>query len=166
MADNNKTKADELILEAFKKKDKKALEAYKNLKTELQKALTAKNAPEYSEAVFVQVAAKYCKSLTDAIQQFKDGGRKDLAKEYEAELNILSPLVPPQATPSDIMIALYDWAGKHDFLEWVDPNNHNLFQTPRIPKKEMGNAMKALKSQFPTTDGKYLSGQLNQFIIK
>lgn len=165
MADNKTTKADELILEALKKKDRKALEAYKNLKAELQKVLTAKNAPEYSESVFIQTTAKYCKTLSDAIQQFKDGGRNDLAKEYQSELDILSPLVPPPATPSDIMMALYDWAGKHDFLEWVDPNNHNLFQKPAIPKKEMGNAMKVLKEKFPTTDGKYLSEKLREFIV-
>lgn len=165
MNENVKTKVDELILEAFKKKDKKALEAYKNLKAELQKVLTAKKAPEYSEALFVQVAAKYCKSLQDAIQQFEDGGRADLANEYYAEMKILSLLVPPSATPSEIILALYEWAGQHNCLDWVDPNNHNLSQTPKIPKKEMGNVMKAMKVKFPTTDGKYLSQQITEFIV-
>ena len=59
------TRVDQLIKEALLSKDKIALNAYKNLKTELQKVLTAKNAPEYSEALFMQVTAKYAKSVTD-----------------------------------------------------------------------------------------------------
>ena len=41
------TRVDQLIKEALLSKDKIALNAYKNLKSELQKVLTAKNAPEY-----------------------------------------------------------------------------------------------------------------------
>ena len=48
---------DGLIKNATLSRDKVALNAYKNIKTELQKVLTAKNAPEYSEALFIQVTA-------------------------------------------------------------------------------------------------------------
>lgn len=158
-------KIDELILQSAKLKNRVELNAYKNLKAELQKMLTAKNAPEYSDSLFVQVAAKYAKTLEDAIAQFENGGRKDLSKEYKAELDVIKKLIPEEATPSDIMLALTEYAGKYDLLVWVDENNPNLFKKPAIPKRELNSTMKYLKERFPTTDGKKLMGVLKEYIV-
>ena len=54
-------KIDELIKQAFAEKNKAKQNAYKNVKAELQKVLTAKNAPEYSEEVFIKTVSKYMK---------------------------------------------------------------------------------------------------------
>lgn len=158
-------KIDELILKASKSKNRVELNAYKNLKAELQKVLTTKNTPEYSDSLFVQTAAKYAKSLEDAIQQFQQADRKDLVKEYQSELDVIKELVPQEATPSEIMLAIYDYCGKREMMGWVDPNNHNLFQEARIPKKEMGGVMKHLKSVFPTTDGKKLMEIVKTYVV-
>ena len=58
---------DNLIYESMKSGNKTELNAYKNIKTELWKVLTAKNAPKYSESIYLQVIAKYAKTLEDAI---------------------------------------------------------------------------------------------------
>ena len=96
------TRVDQLIKEALLSKDKIALNAYKNLKSELQKALTAKNAPEYSEALFIQVTTKYAKSLEDAILQFSEAHRDDLVSSYTDELEVVKNLLPEPVTAEDI----------------------------------------------------------------
>ena len=158
------TDVNQLIKEALLAKDKIALNAYKNLKTELQKVLTAKNAPEYSEALFMQVAAKYAKSLEDAIKQFSEARRADLVSDYTAELEVVKKLIPASATTSEIMLEIWEWAGEHSCLFPTDQNPNN-FQTPKIPKKEMGNVIKHLKSKFPTTDGKKVSEIVKKYLV-
>lgn len=158
------TDVNQLIKEALLAKDKIALNAYKNLKTELQKVLTAKNAPEYSEALFMQVIAKYAKSLEDAILQFSEAHRDDLVASYTSELEVVKKLLPEPATISEIMLSIWDWAGDNGFLEPTDSNPNN-FQTLRIPKKEMGNVIKHLKSKHPTTDGKKISEIAKKYLV-
>lgn len=155
---------DQLIKEALLAKDKVALNAYKNLKSELQKVLTAKNAPEYSEALFIQITAKYAKSLEEAIKQFSEAHRGDLVSEYTNELEVVKRLIPAPATISEIMLSIWEWAGDNGFLEQTDENPNN-FQTPRIPKKEMGSIIKHLKSKHPTTDGKKLSEIVKKYLV-
>ena len=96
------TRIDQLIKEALLSKDKIALNAYKNLKSELQKVLTTKNAPEYSEALFIQVTSKYVKSLEDAISQFSEAHRDDLISSYTDELEVVKKLLPEPVTAEDI----------------------------------------------------------------
>lgn len=159
------TRVDQLIKEALLSKDKIALNAYKNLKTELQKVLTAKNAPEYSEEVFIKTVSKYMKSLTDAIEQFKSAGRSDLAKEYSEELEIIKELVPAPATPTEIMQALWSYGSREGYMTEMVPGNPSAFTKPAIPKKEMGTAIKHLKSKFPTADGKMISEIVKKYIV-
>ena len=152
------TRVNQLIKEALLSKDNIALNAYKNLKSELQKVLTAKNAPEYSEALFIQVAAKYAKSLEDAILQFSEAHRDDLVASYTSELEVVKKLLPAPVNESDI---------KSEFEMWMIQNAENgkLESYNNLPKKEMGNAIKYLKSKFPTADGKMISEIVKNYII-
>lgn len=155
------TTVDQLIKEALLAKDKIALNAYKNLKTELQKVLTAKNAPEYSEALFIQVTAKYAKSLEDAIKQFSEAHRDDLVAEYTSEWEVVKKLLPEPVNESQIYSELCEWQIKMAFEnDWkVD------LDKPIIPKKEMGTAIKHLKSKFPTADGKRISEIVKKYLV-
>ena len=85
---------DNLIYESMKSGNKTELNAYKNIKTELWKVLTAKNAPKYSESIYLQVIAKYAKTLEDAILQFSEAHREDLVAEYTSELEVVRMLLP------------------------------------------------------------------------
>lgn len=159
-------KIDQLIKEALLAKDKVALNVYKNLKSELQKVLTAKNAPEYSETLFVQVTAKYAKSLEDAVLQFSEAHREDLVAEYSDELEVLRKLLPEPVSESD----LYVFIGKDkeyfsQFTEEYLDENGKVTRGIQIPKKEMGNAIKHLKSKFPQADGKLISTIVKEYCI-
>ena len=153
------TRVDQLIKEALLSKDKIALNSYKNLKSELQKVLTAKNAPKYSEALFIQVTAKYAKSLEDAIKQFSEAHRDDLVASYTSELEVLKKLLPEPVDASDIEYILYNWADELNFMDYseVQGTSENELPKIRIPKKEMGRAIKHLKIRFPTADGKMIA---------
>lgn len=154
------TEVDQLIKEALLAKDKIALNAYKNLKTELQKVLTAKNAPEYSEALFMQVTVKYARSLEDAIKQFSEAHRDDLVAEYTSELEVVKKLLPAPVNESQIKLELGNWFEQQEF-------GYKLGSTKvlNLPKKEMGTAIKYLKSKFPTADGKMISEIVKKYLV-
>lgn len=165
------TRVDQLIKDALLEKDKTALNAYKNLKTELQKVLTAKNAPEYSEALFTQVAAKYAKSLEDAIKQFSEAHRDDLVAEYTSEWEVVKKLLPEPVNESQIRSYLLSM----EFQKILHPENFEKIEkleklgivglNIEIPKKEMGTVIKYLKSKFPTADGKMISEIVKEYIV-
>lgn len=151
----------ELIKNATLSRDKVALNAYKNIKAELQKVLTAKNAPEYSEALLIQVTAKYAKSLEDAIKQFSEAHRDDLVASYTSELEVIKKLLPEPVNESQIERELGVWCGYNDYF--VIKEDKSLANA--IPKKEMGTVIKYLKSKFPTADGKIISEIVKKYII-
>lgn len=155
---------DELIKQAMKSRNKTELQAYQNLKAEIQKFKTAKNAKPYDEVAELTIISKYCKSLEDAIKQFSEAHRDDLVASYTAEWDVLKKLLPAPVTISEVMLVLWEWAGQNEFLEQVNENPNN-FQVPKIPKKEMGNAIKHLKSKFPTADGKMISEIVKKYLV-
>lgn len=161
------TDVNQLIKEALLAKDKIALNAYKNLKTELQKVLTAKNAPKYSEALFMQVATKYAKSLEDAILQFSEARRDDLVASYTSELEVVKKLLPAPVNESDIC----SFIGEDEFFSRFYVEIHGgergelVYLEPEFPKKEMGTVIKYLKSKFPTADGKMISEIVKKYVV-
>lgn len=153
---------DTLIKNATLSRDKVALNAYKNIKTELQKVLTAKNAPEYSEALFIQVTAKYAKKLEESISQFSEAHRDDLVSEYTSELEVVKKLLPEPVTARQIYSELYYLSIEKG---WVNTSPFTSNTAPHIPKKEMGTVIKYLKSKFPTADGKIISDVVKTYIV-
>ena len=150
---------DDLIKKATLSKDKVSLNAYKNLKTELQKVLTAKNAPEYSDALFTQISAKYAKSLEDAVLQFSEAGRDDLVSEYREELEVVKKLLPEPVNERDIYDELLDWADSEGYV------NRDIACEVEIPKRDMGLVIKHLKKVFPTADGKLIANIVKENLI-
>ncbi len=165
------TRVNQLIKEALLAKDKIALNAYKNLKSELQKVLTAKNAPEYSEVLFIQITAKYAKSLEDAILQFSEAHRDDLVASYTSELEVVKKLLPEPINESQIQSYLLSM----EFQKVMFPENSKKIENLeklgiigidiKIPKKEMGTVIKCLKSKFPTADGKMVSEIVKKYVV-
>lgn len=155
---------DSLIKQAMKSKNKTELEAYKNIKVEIQKNQTAKGAKPLTDESQIAIISKYAKSLEDAILQFSEAHRDDLVAEYTSEWEVVKKLIPEPATISEIMLSIWEWAGDNGFLEPTDSNSNN-FHTPRIPKKEMGSVIKYLKSEHPTTDSKKISETVKKYII-
>lgn len=159
-------KIDELIKEAYKSSDKTALNAYRNVKAEIQKVLTAKNAPEYSEKLFIHTVAKYGRRLEDSICQFEQAKREDLVDEYRSELEVVKKLLPKPVNESQIRSELYNHGLTVGWSECKIIEGTRSCETKvQIPKKEMGKCIKYLKDKFPTADGKLISDVIKEYVV-
>ena len=147
---------DNLIKVSMKSRNQTELRAYKNLKAEIQAFKTAKNAKPYDEAAEIQLISKMCKKLEDGILGFSEAGREDLVSEYRDELTVLKKLLPEPVNESQVCSELLEWCRENHFTQRfqtaIGYEEHSV-----IPKKEMGNAIKHLKSKFPQADGKLIS---------
>ena len=155
---------DELIKTSMKAKNQVELRAYKNLKAEIQTFKTAKNAKPYDEVAEISIIKKYCEKLEKSILSFSEAHREDLVAEYSDELEVLRKLLPEPVNESQVCSELSEWCRENHFTQ--------KFQTAIgyeehlvIPKKEMGNAIKHLKSKFPQADGKLISTIVKSFVI-
>ena len=151
----------ECIAKAMKSRNQVELRAYKNLKAEIQILQTAKNAKPYNEIAEIQLISKMCKKLEDSISSFIEANREDLASEYREELEVLKKLLPKPVEASDIEYILYIWADQKNFMDYSKEDLPEI----AIPKKEMGNAIKYLKSRFPQVDGKMISEIVKKYIV-
>ena len=161
----------ELIKNAMKSKNQVELRAYKNLKSEIQIVQTAKNAKPYDEAAEIQLISKMCKKLEDSILSFSEAGREDLAAEYRDELEVLKKLLPEPVNKGQVQISLHLWSFETNNYEKTTEKNSAFsiskvgYIIPRIPKKEMGSAIKYLKSKFPQADGKIIADIVTEYVI-
>ena len=151
---------DELIKTSMKAKNQVELRAYKNLKAEIQTFKTAKNAKPYDEIAEISIIKKYCEKLEKSILSFSEARREDLVAEYSDELEVLRKLLPKPVNESDIEYILYNWADEENFMDYSGSDLPEI----KIPKKEMGRAIKYLKSKFPQADGKVISEIVKRFI--
>ena len=143
---------DELIKESLKNKKTSELKVYRNLKADIMAFKTQKNAPVYDEAAELKIIQKYVTKMEDAEKQYSQAGRLDLATECRDELEVLRKLLPEPVKESDI----YDFVQGYAIDRiWVGTDD--VSTRVMIPKKNMGEVIKATKSQFPTADGKIIS---------
>lgn len=154
---------DLLIKNSMKSKNQEELRAYKNLKAEIQLLKTAKNAKPYDEAAEISLIRKMVDKLSVSITQFQKAHRQDLAFECMSEREILRKLLPEPVNESQIYSKLLEWCRTNHLIQ--------RFQTAvgyeeccLIPKKEMGNAIKHLKSKFPQADGKIISNIVKEYV--
>ena len=149
---------DNLIKESMKSRNHTELRAYKNLKAEIQAFKTAKNAKPYDEAAEISIIKKYCEKLEKSIISFSEAHREDLVSEYSDELEILRKLLPEPVGEQEICFFIGN--DQEYFSQFEDEylnEKGNIVKGIQIPKKEMGNAIKYLKSKFPQADGKLIS---------
>ena len=150
---------DELIKTSMKAKNQVELRAYKNLKAEIQTFKTAKNAKPYDEVAEISIIKKYCEKLEKSILSFSEAHREDLVLEYSDELEVLRKLLPEPVGEREICSFIGN--DQEYFSQFEDEylnEKGEIVKGIQIPKKEMGNAIKYLKSKFPQADGKLISG--------
>ena len=150
---------DKLIKESMKSRNQTELRAYKNLKTEIQAFKTAKNAKPYDEAAEISIIKKYCEKLEKSILSFSEAHREDLISEYSDELEVLRKLLPEPVGEREICSFIGN--DQEYFSQFEDEylnEKGEIVKGIQISKKEMGNAIKYLKSKFPQADGKLISG--------
>lgn len=143
---------DELIKESLKNKKTMDLKVYRILKSDIMAFKTQKNAPVYDEAAELKIIQKYVTKMEDAEKQYSHAGRLDLAIECRDELEVLRKLLPEPVKESDICDFVQGYAIDRNWVGTDDVSTRVM-----IPKKNMGEVIKATKSQFPTADGKIIS---------
>lgn len=155
---------DDLIKESMKSRNQTELRAYKNLKAEIQAFKTAKNAKPYDEAAEISIIKKYCEKLEKSILSFSEAHREDLVAEYSDELEVLRKLLPEPVNESQVCSELSEWCRENHFTQKfqtaIGYEEHLI-----IPKKEMGRAIKHLKTRFPQADGKLISTIVKSYTI-
>lgn len=139
---------DELIKDCLKNKKTVELKVYRNLKADIITFKTQKNAPEFTEAVFYSIINKYIKKMEDAEKQYFQAGRDDLSSECREESEVLRKLLPEPVTSQEILDLVTSTALDRNWIKG---------EKIAIPKKEMGNFIKQIKTVFPTADGKMIS---------
>lgn len=144
-------KIDELIKESLKEKKSVELKVYRNLKADIMAFKTQKNAPTYDEAAELKIIQKYVTKMEDAEKQYSQAAREDLASECRDELEVLRKLLPEPVKESEICDFVLSYALDRNWAGTV------ISTKVMIPKKNMGEVIKATKAQFPTADGKMIS---------
>ena len=131
-------KIDELIKSAMKNSQHSALRVYRAVKTAFMEYRTAKNAKPLDEAAEINIIRKMISAREDAMQQFKDAGRTELAEAESEEIIYLKPMLPPEVSEEDI----------RTYAESVITEKG---------MQNMGKYVKTLKEKFPTADGKLIA---------
>jgi uncharacterized protein len=147
---------DKYIQTALKNGEKNRVNAYRNLKSKILLAQTAKNAKGYDDATELSIIGKYVKELNEDSKAYFAANRNDLAVEYVEEADILSEFLPNEPTEDEIKIAI---------AEFISLNNGPISDTKTLAKSQMGSCIKYVKNQYPTADGKKVSEVVKSFIV-
>lgn len=91
----------------------------------------------------LQVVASLIKQRRDSVEQFRQGGREDLATKEEAEIAVLDAYLPPPVGEAEIEAAVAA----------------AIAETGATSARDMGKVMKAVMARFAgaTLDGKVVS---------
>lgn len=95
------------------------------------------------DAESLQVVAALIKQRRDSIEQFRGGGRDDLADKEAAEIAVLEGYLPPPVDPAELERTVDD----------------TILELGANSAKDMGRVMKAVLAKFVgrTADGKLVS---------
>lgn len=98
---------------------------------------------DLDEAEAQQVIASIIKQRRDSIEQFRNGGREDLANKEAAEITVLEAYVPPPVDPAVIDAAV----------------DEAIRESGATSAKDMGRVMKAVMAKLAGSapDGKVVS---------
>ncbi len=95
----------EALKEAMKNKDEVRLSVMRNIKATCTNELVAQGMTpqsEVSDEIALAVIKRLAKQRKDSIEQFRNGGREDLAILEEKELAVLETLLPQMMSQDEI----------------------------------------------------------------
>jgi uncharacterized protein len=135
------------MIEAMKAKDETRLSTVRMIKAALQKQEIDSMKP-LDEATELQVMNTLMKQRREAADQFRKGGREDLAEKEENELGIITRYLPPAPTAAEL----------------EDAVAAAITETGANSAKQMGVVMKAAQAKLAgkRIDGKMLSDLVKQ----
>ena len=130
------------IADAMRKQDAVRLAPLRMLKAAFMNKSVEKG-HDLDDAEARQVVSALVKQRKDSIEQFLQGGRKDLADKEAAEIVVLEAYLPPAADPAAVEQAVVD----------------AIAETGASSPKDMGRVMKAAMARLAgqNVDGKAVS---------
>lgn len=130
------------IAEAMKSRDQASLGPLRMLKTALTNREVERKRP-LDDAEAVQVVQSLVKQRRESAEQFRAGGRPELAAKEEAEIELLQRYLPPAADEATIARAI----------------DAAIAETGAAGPKDMGKVMKAIQPKLAgySVDGRSLS---------
>ena len=130
------------IGEAMKQRDQASLGPLRMLKAALMNREVEKGRPLDQEES-VQVVRQLVKQRRDSVDQFRAGGRPELADKEQEEITFLERYLPPAADPAAIVAAV----------------DAAILQVGATSIKDMGKVMKAVNTALAgqSVDGKALA---------
>lgn len=147
-----------LITSSMKSGDKVSLNAYKNLKAEIQIVKTAKNARPYDDITEIKIISKMCKKLEDAISDFSKAHREDLVATYTSELEVLKKLLPEPVNEAQIHSFIESYCTKNGLMDSYKISSE-------IPKNKMSEVMKEIRNKYPQSCGKMVSEIVKKYVV-
>lgn len=146
---------DELIKDAMHQKNRELLNVLKLIKAEFLKKQTepGRKTKELSDDEQVKVLLKMASQREDSIEQYKNGGREDLAEAEKKELEIINGFVPKQPTEKEL-------------VEYVNGVIDDYLSTKEegytISMKDMKPVLEIVKTKYSTVNGKVVSQVLQK----
>jgi uncharacterized protein YqeY len=96
-----KTRLKDDMIAAMKSKEKEKLEAIRFIQAAIKKQ-EVDTRQDLDDAAVLAILANQVKQRRDSIDQFRKGGREDLAAKEEVELKILQGYMPAQLSAEDL----------------------------------------------------------------
>lgn len=137
------------IAEAMRQKKQTTLAPLRMLKAALMNREVEKGRA-LDDAESLQVVTSLVKQRRDSVEQFRAGGRNDLADREQAEIALLEQYLPPAADPAAVDQAV----------------NAAIAETGAQGPKDMGKVMKAVMARLAgqTVDGKVVSERVKALL--
>ena len=128
----------------------------KDLKTKIIEFQTSGSSKKYDISAELEILKRLIKQRQNSAEEYKKGGREDLAEREYKESMVLEKLLPE--LPNVAQIELY-------YSEWRQ-NIPSEATFPYITKKQMGLAIKEVSSKFKLVDKALVSKVVKGFIIE
>ncbi len=148
---------DELIKEAIKERDNVKKDTYRAVKAAILNFKAEHKQEEPSEVEFVAIVKKLKNDRMNSAKIYTENNRPDLACIEFEQAEALNVLLPKELSKEDTLKAVSDYCTNSGMIN----ENGEI----AIPKKNMGNVIKALKERLVGVDGKTLSDIVKGFVI-
>lgn len=132
------------------------LNALKDFKTKIIEFQTSGSGKAYDAKAELDILKSLIKQRKNSLEEYKNGGRQDLADKEAVEIETLEKLLPELPNVAQIESCYSEW-------RQGQPSEVNF---PYITKKQMGLAIKEVSSKFELVDKALVSQVIKGFVIE
>ena len=130
------------------------LNALKDFKTKIIEFQTSGSGKPYDAKAELDILKSLIKQRKNSLEEYKNGGREDLAKGEAVEIETLEKLLPE--LPNEATVGA-------TYLEWRQGQPSQV-EFPYITKKEMGLAIRSVSEKFELVDKALVSKVIKEYI--